>query len=107
MGKERVVLKHGVDVPLVGREVGHIAARQLYPSLIGTLEAGNHPEAGGLSRAGGPEEREELVLSYVQVDAVDRDELAVCLASPVEAHGDVPIPGHPGVLYRMERLWCE
>jgi hypothetical protein len=42
VGKERVVLEHRVDVALVGREVGHVASRQLDSSFVRTLEARDH-----------------------------------------------------------------
>src|SRR5688572_4697829 len=94
MGEERVVLEHGVHVALVRRQVGHIAAAQLYPSLIGPLEARDHAKAGGLARSRRAEQREELVLAYIQVDPVDRHDVAVRLASRIQAHGGVPILGH-------------
>jgi hypothetical protein len=105
--KERVVLEHGVHVALVGREVGYVAPRQLYPSFIGPLEARDHAQAGRLARARRAQQREELVFSNFQVDPVDRHEVAERLASPVEAHGNLPIPGHPGLLYTLEHPWCE
>ena len=40
--EERVVLEDGVDVALVGRQVGHVATAQLYLSLVRPLEAGDH-----------------------------------------------------------------
>jgi hypothetical protein len=107
MGKERVVLEHGVHVALVGREVGHVASRQLYPSLVGPLEASDHAKAGGLARARRAQQREEFVLAYVKVDAVDRHDVSIRLASPVEAHGSVPTLGHPSLLYTLERPLCE
>jgi hypothetical protein len=78
VGKERVVLEQV-------REVRYIAARQLYPSFIGPLEARDHAKAGRLARARRAQQREELVLSYVQVDPIDRHEVAEPL----------------------ERMWCE
>ena len=42
----------------------------------GHLEAGDHPQHRGLAAAARPEQREELALLDVEVDAVDGDDLA-------------------------------
>ena len=45
----------------------------------GTEDAGDHPDGGGLARAVGPEQAEQLAAGHLEVDAVDRGELAVAL----------------------------
>ena len=71
MGKQRVVLEHGVDVALVGRHAFGGLAENLDMALVGLLEAGDEAQAGGLARARGAEHGEELALGDVEGDAVD------------------------------------
>jgi hypothetical protein len=40
--EQRVVLKHGVDLAVVRRQLGDVPAGQLYPPLVRDLEAGDH-----------------------------------------------------------------
>ena len=49
--KQRVVLKHRVDVPVVRRHAEHAAAMQRDRAVIRLLEAGDQAQAGGLARA--------------------------------------------------------
>ena len=107
MREQRVVLEDGVHVALVGREVGHVAPRQLYPSFVRPLEARDHAQARGLPRARRAKQREELVLTNVQMDMVDRNDVSVRLAGSVQAHGNVPVLGHRGLLYTVEHPLCE
>ena len=52
------------------------------------LEAGDHPQGRGLARAGRAEHREELAVADVEVDAVDRDDVAIALLDALEADRD-------------------
>jgi hypothetical protein len=85
--EQRVVLEDGVDVALVGRQVGDVAADQLDAARVGALEAGDHAQAGRLAGAGRAEHREELVHTDVEIDAVDRDDVAIGLPRADKAHG--------------------
>ena len=71
VGEEGVVLEHGVDVPVVGRRADDVAALEQDLALGGLLEARDHPEAGRLARARGPEEREELAGTDRQIHVLD------------------------------------
>ena len=53
------------------------------------LEAGDHAQAGGLARARRAQHREELAAPDLEVDPVDRDDVAVGLADAAEANVDV------------------
>jgi hypothetical protein len=68
---------------LIGRRVGCVAARQLYPSFIGPLEARDHAKGRSSCPSRTAQQCEELVLSYFEVDPIDR------------------------LLYTLERPWCE
>ena len=70
VGKEGVVLKHRVDVALVGRNAFGRFAENLDMTLVGLLEAGDQPQARGLARARRAEHGEELALCDVEGHAV-------------------------------------
>ena len=82
--EQGVVLEHGVDVPLVRRPPRHVHPVQQHPALGGRLETRDHAQGGRLARAGRAEHREELTGRDVQVDAGDRDHLAVELPDAVQ-----------------------
>jgi hypothetical protein len=79
--KQRVVLEHGVDVPLVGRQARHLQAVQLDAARAGLLEAGDQPQAGGFARAGRAEHRKLTVLD-LEVDVVHCAHLAEWRETP-------------------------
>ena len=67
------------------------------------LETGDHPEAGRLAAARGPDEDHELAVGDGEVQVVDREHVAVFLGDVVERHGrhvrtSTP-PGHRGSLH--------
>ena len=64
----------------------HVDSAELDVALVGLLEAGDHAEGRRLARAGGPEQREELALGDVEVEPVDRDDVAVRAANAVQPH---------------------
>ncbi len=74
VGKESVVLEDRVDVPLVRREPGDVAALELDLTRGRLLEPADHPEGRGLAAAGRTEEAEELALADLEVDMVDGEE---------------------------------
>src|SRR5205085_3200986 len=78
--EERVVLEDGVDVALVRRPAGHVRSGELDPAGIGPLEPRDQPQRSRLPGARGTEEREELAPRDREVDAVDRDDVAIGLA---------------------------
>ena len=52
--EERVVLEHGVDVALGGRDAGYVDAGQLDAPLVGPLEAGDQRSVVVLPEPDGP-----------------------------------------------------
>ena len=89
--EERVVLEDRVDVPRVGRQVRDVAPAELDRPLVGPLEAGYHPQRGRLAGARRAEHREELTAANLEVDAVDRDDVAVPLAKARDSHVDLSL----------------
>ena len=83
--EQRVVLEDRVDVARVGRQAGDVGAAQLDRAGVGDREAGDQPQRRRLARAGGAEQREELALGDVEVDAVDGGEVAVALGQAAQA----------------------
>jgi hypothetical protein len=66
MRKQRIVLEHHVDRPLVrwnGSDVGTI---ELDVALIGSLETGKHAQQRALAAAGWSQQREELAGADVE-----------------------------------------
>ena len=53
----------------------------------GQLEAGDHPQDGRLTRARGAEQRQELAVRDVEVDAVNGTHVPEGLDQAAEAHG--------------------
>ena len=85
--EQRVVLEDRVDVARVGRERADVGAAQLDRALVGDREARDQPQRRRLAGAGRAEQREELALGDVEIDAVHGREVAVALGQP--AQGDV------------------
>ena len=83
--EERVVLEDRVDVAVERRDRGDVGAVEQDPAGGRQLEAGDHAQGRRLARARRPEHREELAVADVEVDAVDRDDVAVVLRDPFEA----------------------
>jgi hypothetical protein len=77
--EQRVGLEDGVDVALVGRDPDGGTPADLDLPLGRLVEAGDHPQGGGLAAAGRSEQREELPRMDLQIDVVDGDEVAVTL----------------------------
>ncbi|MCY1306980.1 hypothetical protein D9M70_568730 [compost metagenome] len=79
MGKQRVVLEHGVHVTLVGWQAGGFLAVDADGAGRGLLEAGDQAQASGLARARWAEHGEELAVLDIDgypVDGLDLAELA-------------------------------
>ena len=82
--EERVVLEDGVDVARVRRLPGDVLAAERDPARVGLLEAGDHAQRRRLAGARRAEQREELARGDCQVDAVDGNDIAVCLTTPFD-----------------------
>ncbi len=83
--EERVVLEDGVDLALVGRQGGDVLAGELDGPGGGVLQSGDHPQGGGLSAAGGAQQREEGARGDGEIERVDGGEGAVGFADLAEA----------------------
>ena len=77
--EQGVGLEDGVDRAPVGRGGGQVLAVEQDLAAGGGLEAGDEAQGGGLAAAGRAEDREELAGADLEVDAVDRGEVAELL----------------------------
>ena len=66
--KQRVVLEHHAEIALVRRGAGDGLAVEQDLAGGGRLEAGQHHQRGGLARARGAQQRQELAAADVQVE---------------------------------------
>jgi hypothetical protein len=89
--EQRVRLEDRVDVALVGRQVGDVAAAEEDATLGRLLEAADHPQRGRLAAAGRAEQRVEGAALDLQVEPRDGDRVAELLDDPLEA--DVGLDG--------------
>jgi hypothetical protein len=85
--KQRVVLEHGVDVPVVRRNARDVGAAQLDPAGLGALEPGDQPQQGGLPRPGRAQQGEELTGPHGQFHIGERDHIAVPFPQTHDIHG--------------------
>ena len=72
---------------LCGETCDEVAPVELDAAGVGLLEAGDHPQRRGLAAARGAEQREELALSDLEVEAVDGDLVAEPLHQPGQGEG--------------------
>ncbi|MNJ61046.1 hypothetical protein D3C77_568150 [compost metagenome] len=79
-----ITLEHHVHRALVGGHPGHRLPGQQHLAGAGLVEAGDHPQGGGLATAG-------TAVALHHVAELDIDELA-CVA-----HGRPLVPGVPGM----------
>ena len=82
--EQRVGLEHRVDRALVGPRPGEVGVTDHHPPGRGLLEAGDHPERGRLAAARRAQQREERPSWDLQVDVVDRGEVAEPLGDALE-----------------------
>ncbi len=89
--EERVALEHRVGRPLEGGPARHVLAVEQHAALRRLLEAGDHPQRGGLATARRAQHREELAARDVQVHRAHRREVAEALRDPLEPHTRVGV----------------
>ena len=77
--EERIVLEHRVDVPGVWGDPCHVAAAELDPPAVRAFEPRDQSQQSGLPRPGRAEQREEFTRLHGEVDARERDHVAVPL----------------------------
>lgn len=71
VGPKGVVLKDHGAVALLGWYVGDVARTEVDRAFVGGIEAGDAAEEGGLTTAGGAEEKEEFALLDLDGDVVE------------------------------------
>src|SRR6202521_78101 len=62
--------------------MGDVAAAESDAACIGPIDASHHVEEGGLARAVGTDQTEDLALAHLQVELVERHHAAKPLAQP-------------------------
>ena len=77
VGIQGVALEHHGDVPVLGLHVVHPLAADEQVALGDVLQAGDHPQGGGLAAAGGAYQYDELLVRDLQVEVVDGGHLVV------------------------------
>jgi hypothetical protein len=87
VGKERVVLEHGVDVALVGRETRGRDPVELDRARVRPVEAGDEAQAGRLARPRGTEQREELAVRDFEAHVPQRRHVAEAACDALEPDG--------------------
>ena len=85
MRKQRVVLEHHVDRPLVRRHLRDVLAVEQDAALIRRLEAGQHAQQRGLAAAARAQQREELAGADVERQAIHRAKAAESLGHALDA----------------------
>jgi hypothetical protein len=94
--EQRVVLEDRVDLALVGRVARDVAAGELDGARVRALEAADEPQRRRLARPRRAEQREELAGADLEVEPLERDDLAVGLAQADRPDGwDVVGRGRP------------
>jgi hypothetical protein len=87
VGEQRVLLEDHVDVALERWDADHVAAVEEDLAAGRLLEAGDHPQGGGLAAARGAEHREELTLGDAEVHLLDGLDV-VAAAGELLLHAD-------------------
>ena len=87
VGKQRVILKHQADVPLIRRLGGDVLAADLDRSGGRSLEARDDAEQRRLAAAARADERNEFALAHVERDVLERADLVEGLADIPHADG--------------------
>ena len=80
MGKQRVSLKHRIDLPFIGRHIIDYLPVKGDRSGCGRQETADNPKCCGFAAAGRAQQREEFVIVNVKIDTVK-------YPLPVELHG--------------------
>ena len=77
VGVQGVALEDHGDVPVLRLHVVHPLAADDQIALGDILQAGDHPQRGGLAAAGGADQDDELLVRNLQVEVVNRGHLVV------------------------------
>ena len=82
-----VALEDHRDVAILRGDVVDDALADLEVALGDLLEAGDHPQAGGLAAAGRADQDHELAVLDLEVEVLDGGEVAEALPDVIERHG--------------------
>ena len=88
MRKERVILKHRVHGPLVGRKLLDLVAIEENRPLADIFEPRDHPQQRRLATARGTAQREEFIVHDRERNRLERGETAEELDSCAHIEGD-------------------
>ena len=83
MREQRILLKHRVDVPLVGRKSVDALSVKDDVAAFGFHESADNAQRGGLSAAAGTEDSNKFLFADVEVDMVEN-------YLSVEPHENIP-----------------
>ena len=81
MGIEGIALEHHGDVPVFRLHIVHQLPVDVQLAAGDLLQAGNHPQRGGLTAAGGADKDDELLVLNVQIELLDGSGMCSRLAS--------------------------
>src|ERR1700719_573761 len=82
--KQRVMLKHEPDLALADADRAGVLAMEQHLAGIGRLQARDYPQQRRLARSRKPKQRNQLTGFDMQVDIVNRNEVAELLADVLE-----------------------
>lgn len=72
MRKQRIILKNGIRLALIGRQQTDVFIVEQNRALIGEFESRNNPQQGGFSAARRPQKRKKFPLIDFQTHIVQR-----------------------------------
>ncbi|MCY1234030.1 hypothetical protein D9M72_465980 [compost metagenome] len=108
--EERIVLEHGIDPALVGRELVHALAADLDGAGGDLLEAGDGTQQGGLAAARRAKEGEELVVADADRDIVQRRShfgiIGIALADALHLDGGCVLHDGAFLLFLYAKIEC-
>ncbi len=90
-------MQHGADTPALNRRFGG-HPQHTHAAMIGRQQAQQHRDSGRLARAVWPQQRHRLALANLQVEVIDRAQIAEVFGKPLKAHGADIVHG---VLHRV------
>ena len=79
VAEQGILLKHKADFALANVQVGDVLAVEKDLTLVGFFQPGDDAQQGGLARTGGAEQADQLAFLNIQIDVVQRGEIAETL----------------------------
>ncbi len=94
VAKQGVVLEHQADATFARADRQEVQAVEEDAAVIGPVQPGEHPQQGGLTRSGRPQEGQEFALPHVEGNAGQGREAAELLVDAIDrqGHGITPSP---------------